>query len=367
MLRRPLSKIMAQPTYQRPQNAFTMDDLAIPVTYPSFIMRTLCKRAYRPDLLLKDTRLDAEAFQSPNTRFSFYQLRRFILNVLELTGDDHIAISLAQQFEAAQIGFPAYAAMTAPTLKDGLEVMTSYCFLTFPAIDFSLSDADSELSIGEAAIYMRPKFPLDEIEYFVCASALLVCDGLLRAMLRADNVTLRADTIAAKPKSWAQVADRIGFPVSFSTLDNRLIFPQHLLERPLPGADPINHPQLVSVCKNFSATIAFNTTPVMQVKQCLEQEQGLRKSFSRIAKELGYSERSLRRQLEQSDTSYRKLVDQVREARARHLVAHSTKPIQAIAHDLGFDKPSNFTRSFKRWTGNTPSLYRQGRTGGGRN
>lgn len=352
---------------QSPQKAFTMDDLALPVTYPSFIFRTLCGAGYCATTLLKDTGLDPDSIQNPNTKFRFSQLRHYIANIIVHTGDPHIGIKLARQFEPAHIGFPAYAAMTAPTLKDGLDVMTEYCLLTFPAIDFNFIISDPELDQEEAAICLTPKLALGDISYFFCGSALVVCSNLLKAMLRRDDLTLRAETMVAKPSGWATLIDHVGFPIDFDGQNNRLIFDRQLLDLALPGADPINHPRLLSACQSFATELDFHTTAIALVKNVLDGEKGLTASFSDIARALGYSERSLRRHLEQSGTSYRKLVDQVRESRARHLVGHTTKPIQAIAHDLGFDRPSNFTRSFKRWTGEAPSAYRLGIKGSGRN
>ncbi|MEL6103026.1 MAG: helix-turn-helix transcriptional regulator [Pseudomonadota bacterium] len=62
--------------------------------------------------------------------------------------------------------------------------------------------------------------------------------------------------------------------------------------------------------------------------------------------------------MDRSGTSYRQLVDQVREARARALLSGGTQPIKAIAGALGFESSSNFARSFKRWTGLTPKAFR---------
>jgi AraC-like DNA-binding protein len=92
--------------------------------------------------------------------------------------------------------------------------------------------------------------------------------------------------------------------------------------------------------------------------------------LSAVALALGYSERGLRRQLERSGTSYRKLVDEARAQRARDLLATTALPIQTIAFALGFETPSNFGRSFKRWTGTTPNAFResqQAKAGLGRN
>jgi AraC-like DNA-binding protein len=104
--------------------------------------------------------------------------------------------------------------------------------------------------------------------------------------------------------------------------------------------------------------MAYETTPVTQVLAILEGAQSPVVSLSDVAAELGYSERGLRRQLDRSGTSYRKLMDQVREQRARNLLSGSTQPIKAIAGAVGFESPSNFARSFKRWTGLTPKAFR---------
>ncbi|MEL7471642.1 MAG: AraC family transcriptional regulator, partial [Pseudomonadota bacterium] len=141
--------------------------------------------------------------------------------------------------------------------------------------------------------------------------------------------------------------------------ENLIIFPEDLLDRSLPGADPINHARFLGLCEQFAAEMAFETTPVTQVMAILEGAQSLTVSLSDVAAELGYSERGLRRQLERSGTSYRKLVDQVREQRARNILSGSTQPIKAIAGVLGFESSSNFARSFKRWTGLTPKAFRE--------
>ena len=78
-----------------------------------------------------------------------------------------------------------------------------------------------------------------------------------------------------------------------------------------------------------------------------------------LALQLGYSERSLRRRLEAEGVTYREISDLVRESQARELLSSSSIPIQRIAHDLGFEKASNFSRSFKRWTGQSPREFRQ--------
>jgi AraC-like DNA-binding protein len=329
------------------------------MNYPAFVYRELRKRGYEADTLLSGTTLTEDHFQDPNTRVEFATLRRFILNAIETTGDIHLGPRLALHFEANYIGPPAYAAINAPRLADGLEVFGRFVHLTFPAIEFAFPSKGESLSSGEACVCLRPMFQLGDIAYFVTSSALLGLNSLLKNMLRMPLVASRCEVTISEPRGWAEISKEITrVPVRFDAPENRIIFPTDLLDRALPGADPINHKRLVGLCEQFSAQTGTVTTPVCQVVSFLEGANNLGASLSEAATALGYSDRGLRRQLERSGVSYRRLVEQLQERRARDMLANTSQSIHIIAHELGYETPSNFARSFKRWTGKTPKAFR---------
>lgn len=340
------------------QKSFTPDDPALPMNYPGFVFRTLREDGFIADELLSETGLDETHLSDPHFRCGFRPLRRLFLNAIERTGDPNLGVMLALKFKPTYIGLPAYTAMNAARFEDGLDVLKRFFFLNFPALEVQLVEAHSSLQAGEAAIRLRSKFPFEDIEYFGFGSAIVAINGLLKAMLQADHAASRAEMTVRRPENWPAIEAKIGFPFRFAAFENQIIFPEVLLDRPLPGADPLNHARLLGLCEQFAAEMAFATTPVTQVVAVLEGAPSLTVSLSDVAAELGYSERGLRRQLDRSGTSYRKLVDQVREHRARTLLSGSTQPIKAIAGALGFESSSNFARSFKRWTGFTPKAFR---------
>lgn len=340
------------------QKSFTPDDPALPMNYPGFVYRTLREDGLTAAELLTETGLDETQLSDPHFRCGFRPLRRLFLNAIERTGEPDLGVMLALRFQPTYIGFPAYTAMNAARFADGLDVLRRFFFLNFPAFEFQVVEDDSSLQAGEAAIRLRAKFPFEDIEYFGFSSAIVAINGLLKAMLGADQAATRAEMTFGRPETWSAIEARIGFPVRFQALENQIIFPVNLLDQPLPGADPINHARLLGLCEQFAAEMAFVTTPVTQVVAILEDAPSLTVSLSVVAAELGYSERGLRRQLDRSGTSYRKLLDKVREQRARHLLSSSTQPIKAIAGALGFESSSNFARSFRRWTGLTPKAFR---------
>lgn len=330
------------------------------MNYPGFVFRELRKRGYGVSELLAGTGLAAERFQDPNHRIEFATLRVFILNAIKATGDPNLGSRLALNFEASYIGPPAYAAMNAASLADGLEVFGRFIQITFPTIQLVFRSGDSSLEPGEAELCLRPRFPLEDIAYFVTSSALVVLNSLLKNMVRVPLIASRCEVTIAEPKGWAEISSEVlRVPVLFAGQENRMIFPAALLNLPLPGADPINHQRLVAFCERFLSETEFVSTPVSQVLSFLEAEKNLVASLADAAAALGYSERGLRRQLERCGTSYRKLIEQTLERRARQMLANNALSIKVIADQLGYNTPSNFARSFKRWTGDTPKAFRE--------
>lgn len=347
-------------TTGRGKTELTMDTPALPMNYPGFVFRRLREQGYEAEALLKGTDLAPEVFADPYFRTDFRTVQRFMRNAEEATGDPHLGARLALAFDVTYIGFPAYAAMNAPRLIDGLQVLSRFIHLTFPDIELSCPDLESVENEDETEVRLTAKFPLEDTAYFINSSALIVLNKLLLDMLQVPIVATRAETTISEPEGWATVAAEVTrVPIRFSAPENRIIFPAKLLHETLPCSDPINHAKLVAMCETFSAEASYQATVVSEVLSFLEQKKNIRAPLSEAATELGYSERGLRRQLERMETTYRALVDQVRERRAREMLLNSSLSIQAISHELGYDAPSNFARSFKRWTGQTPKIFRE--------
>ncbi|WP_042385150.1 helix-turn-helix transcriptional regulator [Streptacidiphilus melanogenes] len=77
------------------------------------------------------------------------------------------------------------------------------------------------------------------------------------------------------------------------------------------------------------------------------------------ARALAVSTRTLQSRLEGEGTSFAALADSLRRERALGMIAMPDLPVTVIAARLGFATPSAFTRAFRRWTGMSPSRYRQ--------
>lgn len=81
-------------------------------------------------------------------------------------------------------------------------------------------------------------------------------------------------------------------------------------------------------------------------------------TVEKTAAELFLSTRKLQRQLQEEGTSFLTLLNRVRKDIAEQHVRNKDMDLTEIAFLLGFSEQSTFSRSFKRWTGMSPSSYR---------
>ena len=76
------------------------------------------------------------------------------------------------------------------------------------------------------------------------------------------------------------------------------------------------------------------------------------------ARQLGFSVRTLQRELSVHGLDWSRLLDGVRLRHATRLML-SEMPLAEIARELGYTDQPSFGRAFRRWTGATPRSYRR--------
>ena len=81
-------------------------------------------------------------------------------------------------------------------------------------------------------------------------------------------------------------------------------------------------------------------------------------SLPDISERLGISSATLKRRLKEYHTSFQQLQDEAKLYRALYMLAINGESNLAVAQQLKFADSNNFRRSFKRWTGQLPSQFR---------
>ncbi|MAC13772.1 MAG: hypothetical protein CL539_03725 [Alcanivorax sp.] len=148
--------------------------------------------------------------------------------------------------------------------------------------------------------------------------------------------------------------------VLFDQPQNRIILPARLLDHPINSADPqlnavlSRHAQ--TVMEERKSVVSFKDTVTLQIKRLMLHGMASREN---VAESLSITSRTLHRKLREESTSYRALLDGVRQEKACDLLTHTQRTVQSVASEIGFDEAHSFTRWFRQRTGMAPSQYRE--------
>lgn len=78
-----------------------------------------------------------------------------------------------------------------------------------------------------------------------------------------------------------------------------------------------------------------------------------------VARKLGYSKRTLQRNLKEENTTFQKQLNHTRELLAKHYLKNSSITTDDIAYLLGYQDLNAFIRAFHIWTGSTITEYKK--------
>ena len=81
-----------------------------------------------------------------------------------------------------------------------------------------------------------------------------------------------------------------------------------------------------------------------------------------IARALGMNVSTMRRRLAREATSFREIAHDIHYETARHLIRDSALALTEVASMLGYAELSVFSRAFRRWSGLSPSEWRERNT-----
>jgi AraC-like DNA-binding protein len=90
-----------------------------------------------------------------------------------------------------------------------------------------------------------------------------------------------------------------------------------------------------------------------------ERVRGQRPDADTVARELAMSTRAMQRLLKDNGTSFRQVLDQVRNEHARGYLSSTAFSDGEVSFLLGFEDPNSFYRAFRSWNGMSPSEFRR--------
>jgi AraC-like DNA-binding protein len=277
--------------------------------------------------------------------------------VAEVSRDPDCGLALARTQEIGAMGVLEYAAISAPTVREGCERLARYGRLLHDGgiHEFRVERRGACLAYHMGAV-PPTRAQIDWSFAYVLWRA--------RAVTGLQIEPLEFRVHYPRPASTEALASLFRCPIAFDQPVVELWLPTDVLELRLGRADP----QLAALMTGFAerelARLPSGGPFLSRLHQAITSRiGGGQPRLSDVAQATSMSTRSLQRRLGEEGVSFTAVVSQVRLSLAAGHLAEKKLAISEIAFLLGYSSLSAFHRAFKRAHGCTPAAYRQARSG----
>jgi AraC-like DNA-binding protein len=267
-----------------------------------------------------------------------------------------IGLEAGRRYRLTAYGIWGYALLSSRTLRSASEFGIRYLDLTFA---FTRFRAERERGSNALRVVLDDAAIPPE-----CRQFLLERDAAAAVMIQRDlfqrPVPLRRVSFRFPRPAYADLfAETFPGPVSFGQPEHCVLVDAAWADQPLPQADERTARLCEAQCSELLGRRRGRPRVSERVRQhLLRLGAPAGRSMEAVATELAMAPRTLHRHLAAEDTTFRRLLGEVREDLAEEMLAYQMT-VDEVAERLGYAETSSFAHAFKRWKGISPGAYRR--------
>jgi AraC-like DNA-binding protein len=304
--------------------------------------------------LVREAGIDPALLRDPNARIASSASDVAFAKAATLIPEAAFGLRAARCWHPSNLGALGYAWLASSTLRTGLQHLERYSRIVGEKARIKVTDTRDGLRF----VYdHRRRDPLLRAigTDFVMSLVLDMCRMNYGASLRPVEVRLSR----ARPVNTEPYRHFYGCPIHFGADEDSFLISHRVANEPLPTANRQLAGTLDGILVAQLAALDKNNLPARCKSSVLEQLTSGEASEGDMARQLHMSRRTLQRRLAESNITYQKLVDDTRRDLALLYMEDPDKSITDVTFLLGFSGQSAFTRAFKRWTGVSPTHFRE--------
>lgn len=302
--------------------------------------------------LFRGNGLDESVLEDPYTVVGRHQVLGFYQNLAE-AGPPGIGLDVGLATTLNERGSHGHMLLAVDTMQNAIQLGQEFYELVYMHVGWATRLENQRFChrfIEEYPLESARQFCMDRVLAIMQVGAEYFTGGELRPLL----VTLDQPA----PSYAARYEELFQCPVKFSRDNVEIHYASEALGHKVSSHDE----QVLQVMKSLSRTLLEKLHGrqdfVSEVRRAIHLKPGKFPNIEQVSDRLGCSPRTLRRRLQQEQENFQKILDEERQAVACDYLGNHKLSIQEVAERCGFSDAQNFSQAFRRWTGESPSEYR---------
>lgn len=301
--------------------------------------------------------LPSDTLADPDGRFPFEGMVRAWAAAERLTADADVGLHSAEHARAGALGLLGYVLLTSATVGDALDAAMRWFAVLNSGLGFRVDDTPDATRIvltpRDAGAAPLPRH---------LAEGILLGTVRQIALLAGRDVVPRAVAFSHPvPSHGRREHERLfGVPVRFGAEVTLLEYPPSMRQLPIRSHHPSLRAALAAQAEQLAASLVNGEGVGEKVRRAIAARLRMRvPTIAEIGRDLAMSGRSIQRALQDEGTTFQAIIDDVRRDVALQAFRVPGSSAADVAALVGFAEPASFTRAFRRWTGESPSRWRQ--------
>ena len=299
------------------------------------------------------------ALNNPENRLRFPELEALLRAAREATGDPAFALHFGELVHPTTFHALGLALLSSSNIRAFCKRLERYYKFITSNETIRLRDCDEGL---EVRLIAADDVIRSDIYPSLVQGSFSTYAHWLRAMYRHDYAPARLTFSFPAPCEPRAFESFFRAPCEFDTEADVLVIAEADLDVPLPAANAELARMHDEVVVKFLAKMDERDLVRRVHAEIIQRLPSGECNKPIIAFALNMSVRTLHNRLAQQQTSYQQILLQTRQELAEQYMEQQSLSVSEIAYTLGFSDCSNFSRAFQRWTGMSPTRYRESLT-----
>jgi AraC-like DNA-binding protein len=267
-----------------------------------------------------------------------------------------IGLKFGRKINVTEFGFFDYALMSCQTMAEASQVGMKFWELGGQLLKVSITQDNYYLIITffPATPLVKGRILIYAVEEDI-SSTIAGFAFIMYQPLPVEKIHLSYSA----PRHWDLFLKEFDCPAYFDQPENQIFLNPGFLDFPIPTANAEVAALVKRQCEELLLNLQRSDEFVEKVRRVLIDSLGHFPNSSEMARKLGVSSSSFYRQLEDRNTSFQKILDEVRTEIAMKYLAKTNLTIDQVSDLVGFSETTTFRRAFKKRTGQTASEFRK--------